>query len=149
MIPAGTALEFTVTGRVSTWLPVESEPALIEASVVNSLMPFLTVKRVSVTPTSWALGGLREYSYQAHVAVQTKASHADAMDVSGWITRAFYGAAGQTPTVLLSNDPYAPAPPDPDAGDPLAFLRKLGTNVQTTVVMVAVAAIALVVLTRK
>lgn len=143
MVPAGTTLEFLAVGVVSTWSPVESDASNVEAQVTNLLRPFMTVKLVEVTPTTWALGGLLEYDYTAHIVIATKEAHASAEDLTGFIVDALYRATGKTARVTLASDPYAPAKPDPNAGDPFAWLARLGEGVQSTVTITAIAAIAI------
>lgn len=104
-------------------------------------MPFLGVKEVRVVPASWALGGLLEYEYTASVAVTTKATHARAEDVTGWIQDAFYRATNQPARIVSASDPLAPAVEDNGLG---AWLSRLGAGVQSTVSIVAVAAVLIV-----
>ncbi len=143
MIPAGTTLEYVATGVVSTWSPVESEPANIESQLTNLLTPYATVKQVSIVPTTWALGGLLEYRYQARIVIATKEAHGAATDLSGYIVDALYRATGQTAQVVLASDPYAPDLAEPGAGSPLAWLGSLGSGLQASVTSIAIAAVVL------
>lgn len=142
MVAAGTTVQFVVQGNVSTWSPVELDPANLRERIITALQANrLTVKSVTLQATSWALGGLLEYTYQARIAVASQSSHGQIGDIGAIVGNAVYNATGRMPTVIPSGDPLDPGDPDPDAGDPLAWLRNLASTLGTTVTVVAVAAI--------
>jgi hypothetical protein len=103
----------------------------------------MRVRLVEVTPTTWALGGLLEYDYTAHIVISTKEAHAQAEDLLGYVQDALWRASGLTARVTLASDPFAPPIPAPGSGGIGDWLANLGEGLQSTVTVVAVAAVAL------
>lgn len=144
MIPAGTLVGFVLQGNVSTWSPVEMDPAnLRERFIVAMQQRQLTPYNVSVLPTTAVLGGLLEYSFQARVTVSSPSSHSQPMDIGRIVADAVYSVTGKMPTVIEASNPLAPPEPDPDTGNPFAWLQNFAKGVGLTVGAVAVAAVVI------
>lgn len=102
MIAAGSTLTFRVDGQVRLgWTDVGGQtPEDVRSEVIQSLMPYVGVQTIVINPLT---SGLTTWTYNAIVSVKTKTAHGAADDVGAIVAHAFYVAANQLPTVVITN----------------------------------------------
>lgn len=146
MIPAGQRIAFQVTGVVDgLWPPGDAQ---FQAAVTGDLHHSFVVESFVL-----ATDGLWAYSYRADLTLQTREAYAKIEDVAGVVGHPFWERGGSAPIVAAPDFGLGIEQPkaDPSTEGFGAWIAGLGKGLQqtTTVVAIAAALIAIVILREK
>jgi hypothetical protein len=140
MVPAGTRLDYTVTGTIADrgLFAYVQGPAEFRAAVLSQLAGAVLPARLTIdADTAWH--GLPEtWGYRASVTVVTIAPHARREDIDAIVTGAFWRASDNRPLVT----PGLLTQPGPDRSSGAPAWLTWGTIALAAVAVIAIAVIA-------